>query len=231
MTSTRQVWASAFNERPTGRRQGNTIETSVTEIFYFLLLTRTHSLLLYYNPTTRLYYYLHYPLLPLLQTTRYTNNQASLKILLDTLSQHGLRPHIPVSFFVDDTTLTATGRKDKTLQRISRLRERADGRRQLGQLSTTEGVRQGDGTRPGIYRGFYFAELERRRERERLGLAVAQLRARLAARSLITTWSLQRRTPTYWPYRSPNPGPPSQLKNDPRRQGYHKNRTHQRTRT
>ena len=122
MTSTRQVWASAFNERPAGRRQGNTIETSVTEIFYFLLLTRTHFLLFYYNPTTRLYYYLHYPLLPLLQTTRYTNHQASLKILLDTLSQHGFRPHIPVSHSLDDSTLTATRRQDNTLQRISRLR-------------------------------------------------------------------------------------------------------------
>ena len=126
MILTRQVLASAFNERPTGRRQGNTIEASVTEIFYLLLLTRTHFILLYYNPTTRSYYYLHYSLLPLLQTTRYTNNQASLKILLDTLSQHGPSPHIQVSVFVDDTTLTVTGRKD-TLQRISR-------------FSSTEGV-------------------------------------------------------------------------------------------
>ena len=110
MTSTRQVWASAFNERSAGRRQGNTIETSVTEIFYFLLLTRTHFLLLYYNPTTRYYYYLHYSLLPLLQTTKYTNNQASLQIILDTLSQHGFRPHIPASHFIDDSTLTVTGR-------------------------------------------------------------------------------------------------------------------------
>jgi hypothetical protein len=225
MTSTRQVWASAFNERPAGRRQGNTIETSVTEIFYFLILTRTHFLLLYYNPTARFYYYLHYPLLPLLQTIRYTNNQASRKILLDTPSQHGLRPHTSVSFFVDDTIFTATGRKDKILQYISRVRERADGRRQLEQLLTTEGVRQGDGTRPGIYRGFYFAAIERRREQERLGLAAAQLRARLAARSLITTWSLQRRTSIQWPYRSSNPSPPSQLKNDLQRQGNHKTRT------
>ena len=113
--------------------------------------------------------------MPLPQATRYTNHLASLRILLDKLTQHGFRPHIPASHFIDDSTFTVTGRHN-TLRHTPC----------SGEHIPSRGLRQGNVISPAHYRGFYFAELEHRREWDRLGLAVAQLRAHLpVARSPI----------------------------------------------
>ena len=170
--------ASVSIDQSTDRRQSDPNSASATEIFYFLYFNHTHYLFFYYNRTTSYYYYryAHYFLPSISQTIRHMTGPASPQIPLDTHTQHRSRPHMGVSHFIDDSTVTLPRPRHNRIQHTSGLRDTHS----VAGVSSRNTRRHRHITAVSTSPSWSASA-----NGNRLGLAVAQLRARLtASRSL-----------------------------------------------